>query len=156
MLRRELRTKHGDLIKKYATTRPIRELANMQFFDPEKIEPDIKPDQENGTVDINYKLEPKASDQVQLSFGWGQTGIVGTVGLKFTNFSMQNLFSSKNRRALLPQGDGQQLSLNAQTNAKYYQSYSFNFLDPWFGGKRPNQLSFSIFYSKQTDVNSDY
>lgn len=156
VIRRELRTKPGDLFKKDAIMRSIRELANMQFFDPEKIEPDIKPDQENGTVDINYKLEPKASDQVQLSFGWGQTGIVGTVGLKFTNFSMQNLFSSKNRRALFPQGDGQQLSLNAQTNAKYYQSYSFNFLDPWFGGKRPNQLSFSIFYSKQTDVNSDY
>ena len=145
--------------------RPFQEGRNHAFYPrtgqhavlrPGKIEPDIKPDQENGTVDINYKLEPKASDQVQLSFGWGQTGIVGTVGLKFTNFSMQNLFSSKNRRALFPQGDGQQLSLNAQTNAKYYQSYSFNFLDPWFGGKRPNQLSFSIFYSKQTDVNSDY
>lgn len=156
VVRRELRTKPGDLFNKEAIMRSMRELANMQFFDPEKIEPDVKPDQENGTVDITYKLEPKSTDQVQLSFGWGQTGIVGTVGLKFTNFSVQNLFRGKNRKTLFPQGDGQQLSINVQTNAKYYQSYSFSFLDPWFGGKRPNQLSLSVFYSKQTDINSDY
>ena len=156
VVRRELRTKPGDLFSKESVMRSIRDLAALNFFDPEKIEPDIKPDQENGTVDINYKLEPKPSDQVQISFGWGPTGIVGTVGLKFTNFSMQNLFNSKNRRALFPQGDGQQLSLSAQTNGTYYQNYSFNFLDPWFGGKRPNSLSLSAFFSKQTDVNSNY
>ena len=156
VIRRELRTKPGDLFSKEAVMRSMRDLAALNFFDPEKIEPDIKPDQENGTVDITYKLEPKPSDQVQLSFGWGPTGIVGTVGLKFTNFSMQNLFNSKNRRALFPQGDGQQLSLSAQTNGTYYQNYSFNFLDPWFGGKRPNSLSLSAFFSKQTDVNSNY
>jgi outer membrane protein insertion porin family len=156
VVRRELRTKPGDLFSKEAVMRSLRDLASLNFFDPEKIEPDIKPDQENGTVDINYNLVPKPSDQVQISFGWGQTGIVGTVGLKFTNFSMQNLFNSKNRRALFPQGDGQQLSLSAQTNGTYYQNYSFNFLDPWFGGKRPNSLSLSAFFSKQTDVNSNY
>ena len=156
VVRRELRTKPGDLFSKESVMRSIRDLAALNFFDPEKIEPDIKPDQENGTVDINYKLEPKPSDQVQISFGWGPTGVVGTVGLKFTNFSMQNLFNSKNRRALFPQGDGQQLSLSAQTNGTYYQNYSFNFLDPWFGGKRPNSLSLSAFFSKQTDVNSNY
>ena len=146
VVRRELRTKPGDLFSKESVMRSIRDLAALNFFDPEKIEPDIKPDQENGTVDINYKLEPKPSDQVQISFGWGPTGVVGTVGLKFTNFSMQNLFNSKNRRALFPQGDGQQLSLSAQTNGTYYQNYSFNFLDPWFGGKRPElSVAFSLF-----------
>ena len=95
VVRRELRTKPGDLFSKESVMRSIRDLAALNFFDPEKIEPDIKPDQENGTVDINYKLEPKPSDQVQISFGWGPTGIVGTVGLKFTNFSMQNLFNTR-------------------------------------------------------------
>ena len=156
VIRRELRTKPGDLFSKESIIRSVRDLASLGFFDQEKIEPDVKPNQESGTVDINYKLVPKPNDQVQISFGWGPTGIVGTVGLKFTNFSMQNLFSSKNRRALFPQGDGQQLSLSAQTNGTYYQNYSFNFLDPWFGGKRPNSLSVSAFFSKQTDVNSNY
>ena len=155
VIRRELRTKPGDLFSKESIIRSVRDLASLGFFDQEKIEPDVKPNQESGTVDINYKLVPKPNDQVQISFGWGPTGIVGTVGLKFTNFSMQNLFSSKNRRALFPQGDGQQLSLSAQTNGTYYQNYSFNFLDPWFGGKRPNSLSVSAFFSKQTDVNSN-
>lgn len=156
VIRRELRTKPGDLFSKESIMRSVRDLAALNFFDQEKIEPDIKPDQENGTVDINYKLVPKPNDQVQISFGWGPTGIVGTVGLKFTNFSIQNIFNSKNRRSFFPQGDGQQLSLSAQTNGTYYQNYSFNFLDPWFGGKRPNSLSLSAFFSKQTDVNSNY
>ena len=157
VVRRELRTKPGDLFNMESIKRTIREIASMGHFDPEKMEPDIVPDEHNGTVDINYNLTPKASDQVELSAGWGQTGIVGKVSLKFTNFSMQNLFSKdKNKRGILPQGDGQTLTLSGQTNGTYYQSYSISFLDPWFGGKRPNQLSVSAFYSKQTDVSSNY
>ena len=157
VVRRELRTKPGDLFSKEAIMRSLRDISQMGHFDPEHMEPDIKPNQDNGTVDINYKLEPKSSDQVELSFGWGQTGIVGKLGLKFTNFSMQNLFNKNaRRRMLIPQGDGQQFSISAQTNGTYYQQYNVSFLDPWFGGKRPNQLSVNVFYSKQTDVNSNY
>ena len=89
--------------------------------------------------------------------GWGQTGLIGRVALKFTNFSMYNLFhKSDNYRLFLPQGDGQTLSISGQTNGKFYHSYSISFLEPWLGGKRPNSLSVSLFYSKQTDISSNY
>ena len=161
VIRRELMTKPGDLFSMEAIKRSLRTLANMNQFDPEALQRDlfkeIKPDQESGTVDITYPLVTKGGDQVELSAGWGQTGIIGKVGLKFTNFSMQNLFGKGNKRAgFMPQGDGQTLSLSGQTNGTYYQSYSLQFMDPWFGGKRPNQFSVSIYYSKQTDVASSY
>lgn len=157
VIRRELRTKPGDLFNRDAIMRSARDLASMGHFDPEQINPEPIPDEETGTVDINYKLVPKASDQVELSAGWGQTGIVGKLSLKFTNFSMQNMFGkNRKRHGFLPQGDGQTLTLSGQTNGTYYQAYSISFLDPWFGGKRPNQFSVSAFYSKQTDVSSNY
>ncbi len=157
VVRRELRTKPGDLFSKAALERSYRDIAQMGHFNPETINPDIKPDRETGTVDINWMLESKANDQIELSAGWGQTGVIGRVSLKFTNFSMANLFKkSENRRGFLPQGDGQTLTLSGQTNGDYYQSYSISFFDPWFGGKRPNSFSVSAFYSKQTDVSSNY
>lgn len=157
VVRRELRTKPGDLFSKAALERSYRDIAQMGHFNPETINPDIKPDPETGTVDINWMLESKANDQIELSAGWGQTGVIGRVSLKFTNFSMANLFKkSENRRGFLPQGDGQTLTLSGQTNGDYYQSYSISFFDPWFGGKRPNSFSVSAFYSKQTDVSSNY
>ncbi len=161
VIRRELRTKPGDLFSMDAIKRTVMELANMNQFDPEILQTElfknIKPDKESGTVDITYPLVTKGGDQVELSAGWGQTGIVGRVGLKFTNFSLQNLFGRGSKRAgFIPQGDGQTLSLSGQSNGTYFQSYSLSFLDPWFGGKRPTQFSFSLYYSKQSDVNSSY
>lgn len=161
VIRRELHTKPGDLFTMDAIERTARELANMNQFDAEALQSElfknIRPDDETGTVDITYPLVTKGGDQIELSAGWGQTGIIGRIGLKFTNFSMQNLFSKGSKRAgFIPQGDGQTLSISGQTNGTYYQSYQLSFLDPWFGGKRPNQLSFSFFYSKQSDVNSNY
>ena len=161
VIRRELRTKPGDLFSMEAIKRSVMDLANMNQFDPEYLQTEIfkniKPDQANGTVDITYPLVTKGGDQVELSAGWGQTGIVGRVGLKFTNFSIQNLFGRGSKRAgFIPQGDGQTLSLSGQSNGTYYQSYSLSFLDPWFGGKRPTQFSFSLYYSKQSDINSNY
>lgn len=159
VIRRELRTKPGDLFSMDAIKRSIRELSSMNQFDPEALQRDlqIKPDELSGTVNIDYGLVTKGTDQIELSAGWGQTGIVGRIGLKFTNFSMQNLFGKGNKRAgFIPQGDGQTLSISGQTNGTYFQSYSISFLDPWFGKKRPNQLSVSLYYSKQSDVNSNY
>ena len=161
VIRRELATKPGDLFSMDAIKSSVMYIGQMQQFDVEALgnalNHAIKPDEENGTVDITYPLTSKGGDQFQISAGWGPTGIVGTVGVKFTNFSLQNLFHRGNKRGgFLPQGDGQTLSINAQTNGTYYQSYSLSFLDPWFGGKRPNQLSIGIYYNKQTDVNSRY
>ncbi len=157
VLRRELRTRPGDLFSKDALERSYREIAQMGHFNPENIKYDVKPDFSNGTVDITWGLESKANDQIEFSAGWGQTGIIGKASLKFTNFSMGNLLGkNKNRRGFLPQGDGQTLTLSAQTNGRYFQSYSISFLDPWFGGKRPNSLSVSASYSIQTDVSSRY
>jgi len=161
VIRRELRTKPGDLFSMESIKRSVQDLAQMNQFDPEALQSqlfqNIKPDQITGTVDITYPLTTKGGDQVELSAGWGQTGIVGRVGLKFTNFSVQNLFGKGYKRAgFIPQGDGQTLSLQVQTNGTYYQNYSLSFLEPWLGGKRPNQLSFGISYYKQSDVNSNY
>ena len=157
VVRRELRTRPGDLFSKEALERSYREIAQMGHFNPENIKPDVQPNYENGTVDINWGLESKANDQVEFSAGWGQTGIIGKLSLKFTNFSFANLFRKNNNyRGILPQGDGQTLTISGQTNGRYYQSYSVSFFDPWFGGKRPNSFSVSAFYSVQTDVSSQY
>ena len=162
VIRRELRTKPGDLFSMESIKRSVMELAQMNQFDAEALQQGmskaIKPDPENGTVDITYPLVSKGGDQLQLSIGWGPTGIVGQAGIKFTNFSVRNLFRKDGKKhvGFLPQGDGETVALNVQTNGTYYQSYSFSFLDPWFGGKRPNQFSFSFYYTKQSDVNSNY
>ena len=157
VVRRELHTKPGDLFSKDALQRSARELASMGHFDPEKVNPDVKPHGEDGTVDINWNLEQKSNDQIEFSLGWGQTGVIGRVGLKLNNFSLRNLFN-KNRehRGILPIGDGEVLSLGAQTNGTYYQSYNASYSTNWFGGKRPIQFSVGGFYSKQSDVSSNF
>lgn len=157
VIRRELRTKPGDLFSKEALMRTARELGNMGHFDPEQLSPDVKPDYENGTVDINWNLVSKSNDQIELSLGWGQTGIIGRVGLKLNNFSMANLFNkNKEHRGLMPIGDGEVLSIGAQTNGTYYQSYNASYSTGWFGGKRPVQFNVGAFFSRQTDVSSTY
>ena len=157
VVRRELRTKPGDLFSKEALQRSARELASMGHFDPEKVNPDVKPDPENGTVDINWNLEQKSNDQIEFSLGWGQTGVIGRVGLKLNNFSMRNLFNkNKEHRGIMPIGDGEVMQLGVQTNGTYYQSYNASYSTNWFGGKRPIQCSVGAYYSKQTDVSSNY
>ena len=157
VVRRELRTKPGDLFSKEALQRSARELATMGHFDAEKVNPDVRPNYEDGTVDINWNLEQKSNDQIEFSLGWGQTGVIGKIGLKLNNFSMRNLFGkNKERRGILPIGDGETLALGAQTNGKYYQSYNASYSTAWLGGKRPLQFNVSVFYSKQTGVNSNY
>ena len=157
VVRRELRTKPGDLFSKEALMRSAREIASMGHFDQEKVNPDVKPNYEDGTVDINWDLEQKSNDQVEFSLGWGQTGVIGRIGLKLNNFSMANLFNkNKEHRGIMPIGDGEVLSLGAQTNGTYYQSYNASYSTNWFGGKRPIQFSVGAYFSKQTDVSSNY
>ncbi len=156
VIRRELRVKPGELFNKDDLMRSAREIAQTGHFNPENMDINPEPHEENGTVDIVFGLESKANDQVEFSLGWGQTGIIGKLALKFNNFSIKNLFYPSTYRGIIPQGEGQQFSISAQTNARYYQAYSVSFLDPWFGGKRPNSLSVSAYYSRQTGVNSSY
>lgn len=157
VVRRELYTRPGDLFSRDALERSYRQIGQMGHFNPEAIQFDPKPNQADGTIDIDWNLESKSNDQIELSAGWGQTGVIGRLALKFTNFSMYNLFhKSDNRRFLLPQGDGQTFSISGQTNGRYYQSYSISFLEPWLGGKRPNSLSVGLFFSKQTDISDTY
>lgn len=153
--RRELYTYPGELFSKKDIIRSVRELAQLGHFDPEMINPDIKPKPESGKVDINYELEEKANDQIELSGGWGAGMIIGTVGLKFSNFSIRNIFN-KEAWSPLPTGDGQTLSIRAQTNGSYYSSYSLSFVEPWLGGKKPTSLSTSFYYSKQTGYSRSY
>ena len=158
VVRRELRTKPGDLFSKEALQRSARELASMGHFDPEAINPVPEPNYEDGTVDINYNLKQKSNDQVELSLGWAQTGVVGRVGLKLNNFSIANLFrKNREHRGIMPIGDGETLSLGAQTNGgNYYQSYNAQYSTNWLGGKRPIQFNVGVSFSKQTGVSSNY
>lgn len=156
VVRRELRNKPGDLYNQEALERSFREIASMGHFE-QNVNPQVTPNMETGTVDINWGLTSKSNDQIEFSLGYGQTGVIGKIGLKFTNFCMANLFNRDGlRRGILPQGNGETFSISGQTNAQFYQSYSISYVNPWFGGKRPNQLSFSAFFSKQTDVNEYY
>ncbi len=156
IVRRELRTKPGMLFSREDLMRSVREIAQMGHFDPENMDPKPLPDPENGTVDIQYNLTSKANDQIEFSAGWGQTGVIGKLSLKFTNFSMKNFLNPKTYKGIIPQGEGQTLTLSGQTNGRYYQAYSISFMDPWFGGRRPNTLSVSAYFSKQTDISSNY
>ena len=155
VVRRELYTKPGQLYSQSDIMRSLRELAQMGHFDQEKIVPDIQPNPEDGTVDITYQLETKSSDQIEFSLGWGASGLVGTIGLKFTNFAIQNLFNKKAYR-IVPQGEGQTFQVNARINGVYYNSASISFLEPWLGGKRPNSLSFSAYFASQTGYSKSY
>ena len=155
VVRRELYTKPGQLYSQSDIMRSLRELAQMGHFDQEKLVPDISPNPDNGTVDITYQLETKSSDQIEFSLGWGATGLVGSLGLKFSNFAIQNLFNPKSYR-IVPQGEGQTFSINARTNGVYYTSASISFLEPWLGGKRPNSLSASIYFASQTGYSQRY
>lgn len=150
--RRELRTYPGDLFSKQDIIRSVRELAQLGHFDPEQIEPEPIPNQNDGTVDLKYKLVEKANSQFEISGGWGMGMLVGTVGLSFPNFSIANFFDFSRWRPV-PTGDGQTLSVRAQSNGKYYQSYNISFIEPWFGGKKANSFSVSLYH---TIMNNSY
>ncbi len=145
--RREIRTYPGDLFSKSEIIRSVRELAQLGHFDPEAINPDVKPSPESGTVDIEYQLQEKANDQIELSGGWGAGMFVGSVGLKFANFSVRNILNKEAWRPL-PTGDGQTLSLRYQTSGRYYRTVSLSFVEPWLGGKKPNSFSLSLSHSR--------
>lgn len=141
---REIRTKPGDLFNRNDIIRTQRELANLGYFDPEQFQVNPIPNPVDGTVDIEYTVVERSSDQVELSGGYGANRLIGTIGLSFTNFSTKNFFK-KNAWQPLPSGDGQRLSLRGQTYGRGYQSYNFSFTEPWLGGRKP--ISFSLFSS---------
>ena len=119
-------------------------LSQMGYFNPQKIQQEIRPKPAEGTVDIEWKVEEQSNDQIELSGGWGgYYGFVGTVGLAFNNFSARNVIHPDKWRPL-PVGDGQKLSLRAQANGRSYQSYSLSFTEPWLGGRKPNSLTVSL------------
>jgi len=148
--RRELYTLPGELFSKDLIIRSIRQLGVLGHFDPEKINPTPLSDPINGTVDLLYKLEEKANDQFEVSGGWGAGMLVGTVGVRFNNFAMRNFFDLKQWRPY-PSGDGQSLSIRAQSNGRIYQSYNISFVEPWLGGKKPNTFSVSLYRSMMTN-----
>src|SRR5690554_3230636 len=149
---REIRILPGQKFSRSDLVRTIRELSQIGYFDPENINPDMRPNFEEATVDIVFQLEERPNDQIELSGGWGgYFGFVGTVGLTFNNFSIRNIGDFSKWRPL-PVGDGQKLSLRVQANGKNFQNYSLSLTEPWFGGKKPNALSFSFNHSIQRQI----
>jgi outer membrane protein insertion porin family len=148
VIRREIRTIPGDKFSRSLLIRSQREISQLNFFDQEKIKIDPVPNPEDGTVDINYGVEEKSSDQLELSAGWGgYIGLTGTLGVTFNNFSSKNIFK-KSAWDPLPMGDGQKLSIRVQSNGKAFRSINGSFTEPWFGGIKRNSLSLSIFNTK--------
>jgi outer membrane protein insertion porin family len=150
VIRREIRTSPGQLFSRADIIRTQRELAQLGYFNPESLGVNPKPNQEDGTVDIEYVVEEKPSDQIELSGGWGGGRILGTLGISFNNFSLRNFFKAGAWRPL-PSGDGQRLSLRAQSSGTGYQSYNMSFTEPWLGGRKPNSLSISLTHSVQSN-----
>ncbi|MBN2729437.1 MAG: outer membrane protein assembly factor BamA [Bacteroidales bacterium] len=150
VIMREIRTKPGQLFRRSDIIRTQRELAQMRYFNPEALNVIPVPNPADGTVDIEYVVEETSTDQLELSGGWGLGRLVGTLGVSFNNFSLRNIFKKGSWRPL-PTGDGQKLSLRAQSNGLYYQSYNMSFTEPWLGGKKPNAFSVSVYNSVQTN-----
>lgn len=155
---REIRTRPGDLFSKSDIMRTVRELGQLGYFDPRQITPVPIPDPITGTVDLEYTVVEQSTSQLELQGGWGRFTVVGTLGLNFNNFSARNIF---NKRAWqpLPTGDGQNITIRAQTNGTFYSSYNFSFTEPWWGGKKPNSVTFSAYhntmnYSGQQTIDS--
>lgn len=153
VIRREIRTYPGDKFSRSDLIRSQREIANLGFFDPQETRVEPIPNPTDGTVDIKYTVKEKSADQVELSAGWGgrQGGLIGTLGLKFNNFSLRNIINKKAWNPL-PTGDGQQLTLRIESNGKRYQNYNFSFTEPWLGGKKPNAFTVAAFRSRIQDV----
>ena len=142
---RELHTRPGDLFSRDAVIRSHRELTTLGYFKQETIQPDVKPNTKDGTVDIVYKVEEGNTSQIQLQGGYGSGMLIGQIGLTLNNFSVRNIFNKKAWQPL-PVGDGQKLSINAVTNGTYYYSFSAGFTEPWLGGRRPQSLSVSLYH----------
>ncbi len=147
---REIQTRPGQLFSRDRLIRSQRQLAQLRYFDAEKLTPNVNPNPEDGTVDISYDVTETSADQIELSGGWGYGRIVGTLGLSFNNFSLKNITNLKSWKPI-PAGDGQKLSLRFQTYGKGYYSYSFSFTEPWLGGRKPLALSLSYYHSKYTN-----
>ncbi len=150
MIRREIRTRPGDMFDRSEVIRSQQQLIGLGFFDPEKVGVNPTPDPRTGFVDLNYTVEEKPSDRLELSGGYGAGRLLLSLGLSFTNFSLRKVFDKK-AWSPLPAGDGQTLNLRAQTNGRFFQSYSVSFIEPWLGGRKPNSLSVSGYYTRQTN-----
>ena len=143
---RELRVKPGDLFSRQNIIRSIREIGQLGFFDA-NVSPDVKPDYQNKTADIDFSVVEKGGSQIELQGGYGGGSFIGTLGLSFNNFSIRNIFNKEAYKPL-PMGDGQKLSLRLQAS-RTFNTYSFSFTEPWLGGKTPQSLSFSVYLSNQ-------
>jgi outer membrane protein insertion porin family len=147
---REVQTRPGQLFSRDKLIRSQRQLAQLKYFDAEKLVPNVNPNPQDGTVDIDYNVTETSADQIELSGGWGYGRIIGTLGLSLNNFSLKNLFKGTAWKPL-PSGDGQKLGVRFQTYGAGYYSYSFSFTEPWVGGKKPLALSLSYVHSKYTN-----
>jgi outer membrane protein insertion porin family len=152
VIRRELRTVPGEKFSRADLIRSQREIINLGYFNQEKLGMQPVPNSDDGTVDINYSVEEKSSDQLELSAGWGGgIGLTGTLGVTFNNFSIKNIFR-KSSWDPLPTGDGQKLSLRYQSNGRFFRSANFSFTEPWLGGKKRNSFTFNVFNTKFTNA----
>jgi outer membrane protein insertion porin family len=147
---RELRTRPGDLFSRAEIQRSMRELQQLGYFDQQSLDVGFDPNPETGTVDIEYSVQERSTSQLELQGGWGAGMLIGTLGLNFNNFSAKN-FLNKRAWKPLPTGDGQTISLRAQSSGRFFQSYNASFTEPWLGGRKPQSLTFSVYRNIQAN-----
>lgn len=150
VIRRELRTLPGQKFSRQDIIRSQRQIVNLGYFNPENLEINPQPNFQRGTVDIDYKVEEKPSDQLELSAGYSAfSGVIGTLGVTFNNFSMRNIMNKK-AWTPLPQGDGQRFSIRLQSNGRFFQAYNISLTEPWLGGKKPTSFTVAGQYNRIT------
>lgn len=141
IVRREIRTRPGQKFSRGDIMRSQREIINLGYFNPENLDIGTDVNQNRGTVNVVYTLEEKPSDQLELSAGYGGfSGLIGTLGVVFNNFSVANI-RNRSTWSPLPQGDGQKLSVRLQSNSRFFKSYNASFTEPWLGGKKPRSFT---------------
>ncbi len=159
VVRREIRTLPGNKYSRADIIRTMRELQNLGYFNPENIVPQPKPNMQDGTVDIDYTVEERSTDKLELSAGFGQgLSVFGTFGMSFNNFSLRNI-SHPETWDPLPMGDGQKLNLRLQSNGRSFNSESISFTEPWLGGRKPTSLTLAFnrtFYSLKRNFSREY
>ncbi len=145
VIRRELRTYPGQKFNRSQVIRSQREIIALGLFDAEQIGINPIPHPESGTVDIEYTVVEKPSDQLELSAGYGGQGfgVLATVGIVLNNWSTKQMFKKEGWQPV-PMGDGQKLSFRVNTTGRLYQAFNIGFVEPWFMGKKPNSFSVSL------------
>lgn len=140
VIRRELYTRPGDYFSRALIIRSLRQLAQLNYFNPERIRPDTRL-VDDETVDLVYEVEEKSSDNVNASIGYsGAFGVTGMLGFTINNFDISDPLQG---------GAGQILNFDWQFGeGARFRTFTLSFTEPWLN-QHPTTLGLSIYDTRQ-------